>query len=71
MIDSALYEAVQQVTESLVVEYDVDGIMRECSGLVLKGIAPSDVYKCSNGQYMIQGKWRHHLRASGGSHGPA
>ncbi|WP_310532321.1 CaiB/BaiF CoA-transferase family protein [Novosphingobium sp.] len=53
VVDSALYEAVLQVMESLVVEYDVDGIMRERSGSVLKGIAPSNVYKCSDGEYMI------------------
>ncbi|MEP7222759.1 MAG: CaiB/BaiF CoA-transferase family protein [Novosphingobium sp.] len=53
VVDSALYEAVLQVMESLVVEYDVDGMIRERSGSVLKGIAPSNVYKCSDGEYMI------------------
>ena len=53
VVDSALYEAVLQVMESLVVEYDVDGIVRERSGSFLKGIAPSNVYSCSDGEYMI------------------
>jgi formyl-CoA transferase len=53
VVDSALYEAVLQVMESLVPEYDVMGIMRERSGSYLKGIAPSNVYRCADGDYMI------------------
>ncbi len=53
VVDSALYEAVLQVMESLVPEYDVMGIMRERSGSYLKGIAPSNVYRCADGEYMI------------------
>jgi formyl-CoA transferase len=55
VVDSALYEAVLQVMESLVPEYDVMGIMRERSGSYLKGIAPSNVYRCADGEYMIGG----------------
>ena len=53
VVDSALYEAVLQVMESLVPEYDVMGIMRERSGSYLKGIAPSNVYRCADGEFMI------------------
>ncbi len=53
VVDSALYESVLQVMESLVPEYDVMGIMRERSGSYLKGIAPSNVYRCADGEYMI------------------
>jgi len=53
IIDSALYEAVLQVMESLVPEYAVAGIVRERSGAVLPGIAPSNVYRCKDGEYMI------------------
>lgn len=55
VVDSALYEAVLQVMESLVPEYDVMGIVRQRSGSILPGIAPSNVYRCSDGEYMIGG----------------
>jgi formyl-CoA transferase len=53
VIDAALYESVLQVMESLVPEYDRSGIIRERSGSILKGIAPSNVYPCSDGEFMI------------------
>ena len=53
VVDSALYEAVLQVMESLVPEYQVAGIVRERSGSVLPGIAPSNVYPCADGEYLI------------------
>ena len=40
VVDSALYEAVLQVMESLVPEYAVTGHARERSGAILPGIAP-------------------------------
>jgi formyl-CoA transferase len=53
VIDSALYEAVLQVMEGLIPEYDRNGVIRERSGSILKGIAPSNVYTCKDGSYMI------------------
>jgi formyl-CoA transferase len=53
IIDAALYESVLQVMEALVPEYSVTGQMRERSGSYLPGIAPSNVYRCSDGDYMI------------------
>ena len=53
VVDSALYEAVLQVMESLVPEYEVSGYIRERSGSALPGIAPSNVYRCSDGEYLI------------------
>ena len=53
VVDSALYEAVLQVMESLVPEYAVTGHARERSGAILPGIAPSNVYRCSDGEYLI------------------
>jgi crotonobetainyl-CoA:carnitine CoA-transferase CaiB-like acyl-CoA transferase len=53
IVDSALYEAVLQVMESLVPEYVASGYVRERSGSVLPGIAPSNVYPCSDGEYLI------------------
>ena len=53
VIDTALYESVLQVMEGLVPEYDRMGLIRERSGSILKGIAPSNVYSCSDGEFMI------------------
>ena len=53
VVDAALYESVLQVMEAMVAEYAAAGIVRERSGAVLKGIAPSNVYPCRDGEYMI------------------
>jgi len=53
VVDSALYEAVLQVMESLVPEYVIGGELRGRSGSILPGIAPSNVYRCSDGDYLI------------------
>ena len=53
IVDSALYEAVLQVMESLIPEYTIAGMTRERSGAFLPGIAPSNVYRCRDGDYLI------------------
>ena len=53
VVDAALYESILQVMESLIPEYDVSGLIRGRHGSVLPGIAPSNVYPCSDGDYMI------------------
>jgi crotonobetainyl-CoA:carnitine CoA-transferase CaiB-like acyl-CoA transferase len=53
VVDAALYESVLQVMEGLIPEYDRSGIIRERSGSFLPGIAPSNVYRCSDGDFMI------------------
>ncbi len=53
IIDAALYESVLQVMESLITEYSAVGFTRERSGPILPGIAPSNVYPCADGEYMI------------------
>lgn len=53
VIDTALYESVLQAMEGLVPEYDYGGLIRERSGSILTGIAPSNVYSCKDGEYMI------------------
>ena len=55
MIDAALYESVLSVMENLVTEYDLTGYVRERSGSVLPGIAPSNVYPCANGESLLIG----------------
>jgi formyl-CoA transferase len=53
VVDVALYESVFNVTESLLPEYDADGVVRERSGSTLPGIAPSNLYPCSDGSYVL------------------
>jgi formyl-CoA transferase len=53
VVDSALYEAVLQVMESLVPEYMVSGHIRKRSGSILEGISPSNVYPAKDGEYLI------------------
>lgn len=53
VVDSALYEAVLQVMESLVPDYSEFGYVRERTGSVLPGIAPSNVYRCKDGDFLI------------------
>ena len=53
VVDTALYESVLQVMEALIPEYDHGGLIRERSGSILPGIAPSNVYLCKDGEYMI------------------
>jgi formyl-CoA transferase len=53
VVDSSLYESVLQVMESLVPEYVASGYVRERSGSVLPGIAPSNVYPTCDGEYLI------------------
>lgn len=53
MIDVALYESVFNVMESLLPEYDAFGAVREAAGSALPGIAPSNAYRCGDGQYVL------------------
>ena len=53
MIDVALYEAVFNLTESLLPEYHVFGAVRQPAGGALPGIAPSNAYPCADGQYIL------------------
>jgi len=53
LIDVALYESVFNVMESLLPEYDADGFVRERAGSSLPGIAPSNLYPCRDGGYVL------------------
>lgn len=55
VVDSAIYESVLGVMESLVPEFDRAHHVRERSGSVLPGIAPSNAYPCRNGHEIIIG----------------
>ena len=53
MVDSAIYEAVLAVMESLVTEYAQTGYVRERTGAILPNIAPSNVYPTQDGAYVL------------------
>jgi len=53
VVDVALYESVFNCSESLLPEYDAAGYVRERSGSTLPGIAPSNLYPCKDGSYVL------------------
>jgi crotonobetainyl-CoA:carnitine CoA-transferase CaiB-like acyl-CoA transferase len=53
VVDSALYESVMQVMESLIADYGTSGFERERTGSILPRIAPSNAYPCSDGDIVI------------------
>lgn len=55
VIDAALFESVLGVMENLITEYDLTGYVRERSGSILPGIAPSNAYPCKNGEMILIG----------------
>ena len=56
VVDAAIYESVLAMTENMVTEYDLTGYVRERSGSVLPGIAPSNVYPTAgDGMILIGG----------------
>lgn len=55
VVDSAIYESVMTVMESLVPEYEIAGRIRGRSGSRLDGIAPSNAYPCADERDVIIG----------------
>lgn len=53
VVDSAIYEAVLNMMESLVTEYDKAGYIRERTGAILPNVAPSNVYPTSDSQFIL------------------
>ena len=53
VVDVALYESVFSVMESMLPEFDMLGIVRERTGSILPGIAPTSAYRCSDGSYIL------------------
>ncbi|MFC6929123.1 CaiB/BaiF CoA transferase family protein [Actinomadura yumaensis] len=53
VVDSALYEAVFAMMESLVPEWEIAGYQRERTGSVLPNVAPSNVYPTLDGPILI------------------
>ena len=55
VIDVALYEAVFNMMESMLPEYDMYGLVRERSGASLPGIVPSNTYVTRDHKYVVIG----------------
>ena len=55
VIDVALYEAVFNMMESTLPEYDLFGELRERTGSNLTGIVPSNTYLTRDGQHVVIG----------------
>ena len=53
MVDVALYEAVFNMMESTVPEYDMFGAIRTRTGGSLPGIVPSNTYQCADGAAIV------------------
>jgi formyl-CoA transferase len=53
VVDSAIYEAVLAMMESLVPEWQVAGYQRERTGAILPNIAPSNLYPTADGQTVL------------------
>lgn len=53
VVDVALYEAVFNMMESLVLEYDFAGVVRARTGGALPGIVPSNTYTTSDGENIV------------------
>lgn len=55
VVDVGIYEAVLAMMESTIPEYALAGHARERTGSILPGIAPSNIYPTSEGEYVLIG----------------
>ena len=53
VVDVALYEAVFSVMESMLPEFDRFDVVRERTGSILPGIAPTSAYRCADGNFVL------------------
>lgn len=53
VVDSAIYEAVLALMESLIPEYQVAGYQRERTGTTLPNVAPSNVYPTADDEMVL------------------
>lgn len=55
VVDTAIYEAVFNMMEAVVPEFDLCGVVREPSGSTITGIVPTNTYPCRDGRWVIIG----------------
>lgn len=69
VVDSALYEAVLGVMESLIPEYTIAGYVRPRTGSILPNVALANAYPTRDGEHLISGNqdtvWRRLAEAMG------
>jgi len=53
VIDASIYESVLNVMEATIPEYTVSNYIRERSGSTLPSVAPSNIYDCKDGIFLI------------------
>lgn len=53
VVDSAIYEAVLAMMESMVSEYHVAGYIRERTGPILPNVSPSNVFDTADGKLLL------------------
>jgi formyl-CoA transferase len=53
VVDSAIYEAVLAMMESLITEYHAAGYVRERTGPILPNVAPSNVFDTADGKLLL------------------
>tara|TARA_R110001592_G_scaffold363355_1_gene685047 strand:- start:11324 stop:12535 length:1212 start_codon:yes stop_codon:yes gene_type:complete len=54
-VDIALYEAMFNLLEGVVPEFDGAGVIREPSGTTVTGIVPTNTYRCADGKFVVIG----------------
>ena len=54
-VDVAIFEAVYNMLEAVVPEFDRRGVVREPSGSTVTGIVPTNTYRCQDGKQVIIG----------------
>jgi formyl-CoA transferase len=55
VVDSAIYEAVLALMESVLPEWELAGYQRQRTGSVLPGVSPSNVYPAADGTHLLIG----------------
>lgn len=55
MVDTAIYEAVFSMMESLIPDYELAGYVRKRMGNVLPGVAPSNIYATKDQTFVVIG----------------
>ena len=55
VVDVAIYEAMYNLMEAVIPEYDGAGVSREPSGTTLTGIVPTNTYRCKDNKYVVIG----------------
>ena len=53
VIDASIYESVLSVMEATIPEYTVSNYIRERTGATLPNVAPSNIYTCADGVFLI------------------